>query len=58
MGQMEGTASAKWDGNKLVITTKAGENTSTQTWSLEGGTLTIDRTGGRGAGTTKYKKST
>ena len=25
MGQSEGTATAKWDGNKLVITTKAGE---------------------------------
>src|SRR5689334_11814955 len=26
MGQGEGTASAKWEGNKLVITTKFGEN--------------------------------
>ena len=58
MGQMEGTATAKWDGNKLVITTKAGENANTQTWSLDGGVLTIDRTGGRGPSTTKYKKTT
>jgi hypothetical protein len=59
MGQMgEGTATAKWDGNKLVITQKVGENTSTQTWSLDAGVLTIDRTGGRGPSTTKYKKTT
>jgi hypothetical protein len=59
MGQMgEGTATAKWDGNKLVITTKMGENATTQTWSLDAGVLTIDRTGGRGPSTTKYKKTT
>jgi hypothetical protein len=58
MGQGEGSASAKWDGNKIVITTKFGENTNTQTWSLDGGMLTIERTGGRGAGKTVYKKTT
>jgi hypothetical protein len=58
MGQGEGTATAKWDGNKLVISTKVGENTGTQTWSLDAGVLTIDRTGGRGPSTTKYKKTT
>ena len=58
MGQGEGTATAKWDGNKLVITTKIGENTNTQTWSLDAGVLTIDRTGGRGPSTMKYKKTT
>jgi hypothetical protein len=58
MGQAEGEAVAKWEGSKLVITTKAGENATTQTWSMEGGVLTIERTGGRGAMTTKYKKST
>jgi hypothetical protein len=57
-GQNEGTATAKWDGNKLVITQKVGENESTQTWSLANGVLTIDRTGGRGPSTTTYKKST
>ena len=31
---------------------------STQTWSLTGGTLTIERTGGRGPSTTTYKKTT
>lgn len=58
MGQGEATATAKWDGNKVVITTTFGENTNTQTWSLEGGVLTIERTGGRGAGKTTYKKTT
>ncbi len=58
MGQGEAVATAKWDGNKLVITTKVGENSNTQTWSVEGGVLTIDRTGGRGPSTTKYKKTT
>jgi hypothetical protein len=59
MGQMgEGTATAKWEGNKLVISTKMGDNATTQTWSLDGGVLTIDRTGGRGPSTSKYKKTT
>ena len=59
MGQGgEAVATAKWDGNKLVITTKVGENTNTQTWSLDGGVLTIDRAGGRGPSSTKYKKTT
>jgi hypothetical protein len=58
MGQMEGTATAKWDGNKLVITTKSDQGENTQTWSLANGVLTIDRTGGRGPSTTTYKKST
>jgi hypothetical protein len=58
MGQMEATATAKWDGNKLVITTKTDQGEQTQTWSLANGVLTIDRTGGRGPSTTTYKKST
>ena len=58
MGQGEATVTAKWDGNKLVITTKTEQGENTQTWSLAGGTLTIERTGARGAGTTTYKKST
>jgi hypothetical protein len=58
MGQMEMTAKAKWDGNKIVITTITPNGENTQTWSLEGGVLTIERTGGRGAGKTTYKKST
>jgi hypothetical protein len=58
MGQMEATATAKFDGPKLVITTKSERGEQTQTWSLAGGVLTIDRTGGRGPSSTKYKKTT
>jgi hypothetical protein len=58
MGPNEGTATAKWDGNKLVISTKAGEFATTATWSLEGGVLTIDSTGGRGPTKRTYKKTT
>jgi hypothetical protein len=57
MGQNEATATAKWEGNKLVINTKFGENAQTQTWSLDGGVLTIERTGGRGPSKTVYKKT-
>jgi hypothetical protein len=58
MGQMTAKASAKWDGSKLVITTKTDQGESTQTWSLAGSTLTIERTGGRGPGKAVYKKTT
>ena len=60
--EVEVKATAKWDGSKLVITEKApgrgGDMTeTTQTWSLEGAVLTIDRVTGRGPISTKYKKS-
>ena len=59
MGQGEAVSTAKWDGNKLVITTKSERGDSTQTWSLEGGVLTIERSGGQGGPSkTVYKKST
>jgi hypothetical protein len=58
MGQMTAKASAKWDGNKLVITTKSERGENTQTWSLAGGVLTIERAGQRGTSKTVYKKST
>ena len=58
MGQMTAKASAKWDGNKLVITTKSDRGEQTQTWSMADGKLTIERTGGRGPSTTTYKKTT
>ena len=58
MGQATAKVSAKWDGNKLVITTKTEQGESTQTWSLAGGVLTIERAGGRGPSTTTYKKTT
>ncbi|HTM24696.1 MAG TPA: hypothetical protein VL225_05855 [Vicinamibacterales bacterium] len=53
-----GKATAKWDGSKLVITTKTDNGETTQTWSLADGKLTIERTGGRGPSKTVYKKTT
>ncbi len=58
MGQMTAKVSAKWDGSKLVITTKTDQGENTQTWSLADGKLKIDRTGGRGPSSTTYKKTT
>jgi len=58
MGQMTAKVSAKWDGSKLVITTKTEQGEQTQTWSLADGKLKIDRTGGRGPSSTTYKKTT
>lgn len=58
MGQGTAKVSAKWDGAKLVITTKTEQGESTQTWSLADGKLTIARTGGRGPSSTTYKKTT
>ena len=58
MGQGTAKVSAKWDGNKLVITTKSDMGEQTQTWSLADGKLTVDRTGGRGPSSTTYKKTT
>ncbi len=50
------TNTAKWDGNKLVITTKMeteqGTRETTQTWSMEGANLVVERTMGQG-GTSK-----
>lgn len=57
MGQMSAKVSAKWDGDKLVITTKTENFESTATYSLSGGNLVIESTGGRGAGKRVYKKS-
>ena len=36
MGQTTARSRAKWDGNKLVITTKTEQGEQTQTWSLAG----------------------
>ena len=63
-GEVVTKSTAKWDGAKLTITTKqAGqdgtERTSTQTWSMEGGNLVIERAGRDGAmQKTVYKKTT
>jgi hypothetical protein len=58
MGQATAKVTAKWDGDKLVITTKTEQGEQTQTWSLADGKLKIDRTGGRGPSSTTYKKTT
>lgn len=58
MGPMTAKASAKFDGNKLVITTKSDMGELTQTWSLANGMLTIESTGGRGPAKRVYKKTT
>ena len=55
---MESVSTTKWDGNKLVITSKVGENESTQVWSLAGNALTIETTSARGTQKRVYKKST
>jgi hypothetical protein len=56
--QMETVSTAKFDGSKLTIVTKAGENESTQVWSLAGNVLTIETTNARGTTKRVYKKTT
>ena len=59
---MESVSVAKFDGSKLVITSKQqmGDQTfeSTQTWSLAGNVLTIETTNARGTQKRVYKKTT
>jgi hypothetical protein len=50
------TATAKWDGDKLVITTKSVNGESSQTWSLKDGKLLIERPGREGPVVTTYTK--
>ena len=62
-GAVEVKSVAKWDGSKLVITSKRpGQDgamvESTATWSVAGGVLTIENAGGRGPSTQTYKKTT
>jgi hypothetical protein len=61
--EVELKSTAKWDGAKLVISTqRPGQDgammTTTETWSMEGGNLVIESTGGRGAQKRVYKKTT
>lgn len=61
--EVELKSTAKWDGSKLVISTQrpgadGAMTTATETWSLEGGNLVIESTGGRGAQKRVYKKTT
>ena len=58
MGQMTAKATAKIEGGKLVIVTKTEQGENTQTWTLNGGVLTIERAGARGTSKTVYKKGT
>jgi hypothetical protein len=63
-GEVVTKSTAKWDGSKLVISTqRPGQDgammTQTQTWSMEGGNLVIERPGREGAvNKTVYKKTT
>ena len=58
MGQGTAKATAKIDGGKLVIGTNTEQGENTQTWTLNGGVLTIERAGARGTSKTVYKKGT
>ena len=53
---MESVSTAKWDGSKLIITSKVGENESTQVLSLAGNVLTIETTNARGTQKRVYRK--
>jgi hypothetical protein len=63
-GEVEIKTTAKWDGSKLVLSTsRVGQDgapmVQSQTWSLEGGNLVVERAGRDGAvQKTTYKKST
>jgi hypothetical protein len=48
----EQVSTAKWDGAKLVITTKGANGDQVQTWSMDNGELVIER----GQNKTYYKK--
>jgi hypothetical protein len=52
----EVTSTAKWDGDKLVITTKGANGDTVASWYLEGGELVNERTTQNGAVKTYYKK--
>ena len=57
---VEQVSTAKWDGNALVITTKAdmgnGPQETTQKWTVSGSTLTVESTNARGTQKRVYKK--
>src|SRR6476469_3586038 len=54
--QTEQVSNAKWDGNKLVITTKTANGDRVVTWYLEGGELVQESTGPNGPVKIYYKK--
>ena len=57
---VESVSTAKWDGPALVITTKMdmgnGPQESTQKWTVNGSTLTVETTNARGTQKMTYKK--
>jgi len=59
-GIMESVSVAKWDGAKLSIVTKQsmGDQTfeTTEVWSVDGSTLTVESTNARGTTKRVYKK--
>jgi len=55
-GQTEVVSMAKWDGAKLVITTKGANGDQVTTWYMEGGDLVSERAGQNGPQKTYYKK--
>jgi hypothetical protein len=58
--QADSMSTAKWDGSKLTIVTKQEMNgqveESTQVWTIEGSTLTVETTNARGTQKRVYKK--
>ena len=58
--QADSLSTAKWDGPKLTIATKQEINgqitESSQVWTLEGNTLTVETTNARGTQKRVYKK--
>ena len=52
----EVTSTAKWDGDKLVITTKTANGEQVTSWYLEGAELVNERQGQNGPVKTYYKK--
>jgi hypothetical protein len=58
--QADSLSTAKWDGRKLTIVTKqemGGQVTeSTQVWTVEGNTLTVETTNARGTQKRVYKR--
>lgn len=54
--QTEQVSNAKWNGDKLVITTKTANGDRVATWYLEGGELVQETQGQNGAVKIYYKK--
>ena len=60
MQPADSVSTAKWDGPRLTIVTKqemGGQvRESTQVWTVEGSTLTVETTNARGTRKQVYKK--